>query len=340
MTPVQINQIIADYVRTNLSPKKREREMISKQYEQLEKVLSGQIFQNGSYARHTSTTPVNDLDTFYVLPESVRKRVIERAINPEELTIDNILNDLAEALRKEYGNEARIVVQPHSVGIFFGSEDDFSIDVVPAQPADDGLFWVPETALRSVRSRRALYESKSSTRLRWIKSDPKGYISQATVLDDATKGAFRKAAKFVKKWKRGCKNVNKEFPLKSFHVEIMVTELLKAQRALSCFDAVQRFFSLLPIAIVKRQYPDRADSSRYIDSYVSNLTEGQKGLVAGEHERVVQLIAQIQSATSETQVLLSIEDLLNISTNRSTSIPLVTVGASRTSPAYSKPYFR
>lgn len=339
MTPVQIDQIIADYVRANLSPKKPERDIISKRYEQLESMLSGRTFQNGSYARHTSTTPVNDLDVFYILPESVRKMVLEKAINPEELTIDNILDDLAEALGKEYGNEAKIITQPHSVGIFFGSKNDFSIDVVPAQPADNGLYWVPESALRSVRSRRVLYESISSRKINWIKSHPKGYIDQATALDDSTKGVFRKAAKFVKKWNRGCKNMNNSFPLKSFHAEIMVTEVMKAQKGLLCFGAIQRFFSILPDAVARPQYRDMADLTRYIDSYVSGLTEQEKSLVINEHQRAVRSITEIQSATSEAQVLRSIQDLLNVSTTGSTSVPLVTVGVPRTSPAYSKPYY-
>jgi hypothetical protein len=263
--------------------------------------------------------------------------VVEARIKPEDLTIVNILQDLAKALQVEYGNEAKIDVQPHSVGIFFGSKQEFSIDVVPAQPAADGLYWVPESALRSVRSRRALYESKPTPGLRWIKSDPQGYINQATTLDNATNGVFRKAAKFIKKWNRGCKNDDEMFPLKSFHLEIVVTELLKKNRALSCLDLVGRLFPLLSALITRPQYVDKADSTRYIDAYVSALSIGERALVAEEQKRAITFIGQMNAAGSEAKVLLAIEELLRLATRENEENPAIT-STPRVSPAYSKPY--
>jgi hypothetical protein len=311
--------------------------MISKKYEQLKEFLAGQTFQNGSYARHTSTTPVNDLDVFYILPESVRKLVVEARIKPEELTIENILEDLAAALQKEYKNEARVIVQPHSVGIFFGEKDEFSIDVVPAQPALNGLYWVPETALHSISSRRALYESKTLSEIRWIKSDPQGYILQATDLDDATNGTFRKAAKFVKKWKQACKKTNSDFPLKSFHVEIVVTEAFKEKRQLSCIEAIHQFYKTLPNILLHPQYPDRADRSRFIDAYIDKLSDVERDIINKEHERAIKLIDLTISTNSEAQVLRSIEELLRLGPKSATERPQ-TVTPHRESPAYSRPY--
>lgn len=340
MEQLKIDQILADYIRANLSPRKPERDMISRRYEQLSGFLSGQLFQTGSYARHTATRRVHDLDTFYVLPESVRRLMVERKIAPEELTLENIINDLAEALSKEYGNEARVVTQPHSVGIFFGSDHEFSIDVVPAQPAGAGLFLIPETALRSIRNRRALYDSKMVPKLRWIKSDPKGYIAQATELDESTKGIFRKAAKLEKKWREGCKKNNENFPLKSFHVEIMVTELMKSQKGLSLVGALEKFLPLLPPAVVSPQYRDRADSSRFIDSYVEDFLEEQKQMVLREHQRMTDLVSRILQAASEAQVLHALEDLLRMGTDGIGPVSVVVGATKRESPAYSKPYLR
>jgi len=54
-------------------------------------------------------------------------------------------------------------LQSHSIGIFFGEEEDFSIDVVPAFPSDEknefgeDIFYVPEIAHRSIHRRRDLY---------------------------------------------------------------------------------------------------------------------------------------------------------------------------------------
>ena len=333
----QIDQIIESFVRSNLSPKKRERDMITQRYEQLQSILSGRAFQTGSYARHTATTPVHDLDTFYVLPDDVRKKVIERKISPEELTLETILDDLATALSREYGNEAKVIAQPHSVGIFFNGGKEFSIDVVPAQPADGELFWIPETAHRSIVARRALYASRSVQKLRWIKSDPKGYIDQATELDKATNGLFRKVAKLAKRWRQICQETNNEFLLKSFHVEIIVTELIREHKGISSFEAIHKFFSLLPSAIVKPQYRDKADSTRFIDSYVAGLTKGQRESVLAEHEVALPLIEKIQSATTEAEVLLALERLLRLSVSPLITIPVV-ASSPRTSPVFSKPY--
>ncbi len=343
MTSNELDLILADYIRANLSPRKPERDMVARRYDQLKDILSGRTFQNGSYARHTSTTPVNDLDVFYVLPESVRRLILEKRINPEELSIDNILVDLADALRKEYKEEARVDVQPHSVGIFFGSDSDFSMDVVPAQPLSDDKYLVPETALHSIRARRLIYENLtrnkllSSLKLKWIKSDPKGYIAQATILDESTNGVFRKSAKFVKKWRQGCKNSNDKFPLKSFHIEIILTELLKANPMLGCYQSIQHFFSILPTVILHPQYPDKADPSRYIDAYVSDLNIEQRALISVEHDRATKLIGQIVAVDSESQLLKTIEELLHLTTKASNLVSVV-AGTPRLSPAQSKPY--
>ncbi|MFX1514247.1 MAG: hypothetical protein ACFFCQ_16860, partial [Promethearchaeota archaeon] len=195
MEQQRIEQILTDYIKQNLSPTKQERDNISEKYQELQSILEGRAFQNGSYARYTSTTPVNDLDVFYVLPESVYKTIAEVTIDPDELDMSNILEDLASSLRKAYPNSVNIKVQPHSIGIYFSSEEDFSIDVVPAIPTNDEMFWVPETAHFSVEKRRKIYES--FPRLNWIKSDPKGYIQQAKQVDEKSMGRFRKAVKFV-----------------------------------------------------------------------------------------------------------------------------------------------
>ena len=122
----EINQIIKDYARHNLSLREPERKRVSNEYERLSSFLKNRVFQNGSYARYTSTTPVNDLDIIYVLPKEVQERFAKADIDPSKLDINNILETLAAELAKEY-TEATIKIQPHSVGIYFGNEDDFSI---------------------------------------------------------------------------------------------------------------------------------------------------------------------------------------------------------------------
>ena len=331
----RIEQILTDYIRHNLSPTRQERDNVSENYQELQSILEGRAFQNGSYARSTSMTPVNDLDVFYVLPESIYKTITEVTIDPDKLDISNILEDLAKALRRAYSDNANIKVQPHSVGIYFGTKEDFSIDVVPAIPANDDMYWVPETAHLSVQKRRQIYES--FPHLTWIKSDPKGYIQQAKKLDEKSMGRFRKAVKFVKKWKAGCKKIDKNFPLKSFHLELIVTELFKENPMITCFTSLDCFFEQLDQNIVKPKLPDRADSLRYIDGYLSELTEADKESVYRCQQEAHEILQEILSSQTEAEVLKGIERLLKLDSTTE-HLNLQVIGTSSVSQAYSKPY--
>lgn len=337
MTKNEINQIVKDYIRHNLSPGKPERERISYQYERLKTFVGGRTFLNGSYARFTSTTPVNDLDVIYELPEETYKRFAEQVIQPNELDINNILESLANQLENEYREEATIKVQPHSVGIFFGSEDDFSIDVVPAIPTGDGKYWVPESAHLTIMKRREFYSSlRPGFITNWIKSDPKGYKEQASVVDQRSNGNFRKTAKFVKKWKMGCKNLNDVFPLKSFHLELIVTRDFKKSASLSCLDALEKFYSELGSNIETPQFPGMADANRYVDNYLKDLTETQKSIVIQMYNQAKEILKKILKAERESEVLILIDKLLLIKKEkvRFEGAPVVI----STSPAYSRPY--
>ena len=192
---------------------------------------------------------------FYVLPDSIYESFIKELVKYRDLDVSNILDSLAKELRKNYPNkEVSIKVQPHSVGIYFADEDSFSIDVVPAIPADDGKYWVPESSHMSILTRRTFYET--GPKIKWIKSDPKGYISEASLIDDQSSGNFRKTAKFIKKWKIGCKNENSEFRLKSFHLEQIIVNIFKENIYTECLEAIDIFFTSLDRYISKPHSQD------------------------------------------------------------------------------------
>lgn len=339
MTRNEINQICVDYIRQNLSPTKRERDFISSKYGELKKILQGRTFQNGSYARHTSTTPVNDLDVFYVIEDEKYPGVAEEIVANRNLDISNILEDLAELLRKAYRDEARIKVQPHSVGIFFGDDDQFSIDVVPAIPADDGMFWVPESSHLSVSKRRKLYEA--SPLFSWIKSDPEGYRKDAADVDLWSGGSFRKTAKFIKKWKQGCKDRDPSFALKSFHLELIVTAFYKDDHTLMCLNGIEKFFNALHEFIEEPKFPDKADESRFIDEYLTDLSEQERKSIIAQQNGAIAIMKSISDAETEAEVLKLIEELLQLEEeSRSVNIVIPSAGAaSRVSPATSRPYY-
>jgi len=88
----------------SLSPIRRERDFITTKYNELQNFLEGRTFQNGSYARHTSITPVSDLDVFYVLPDSIYESFIKELVKYRDMDVSNILDSLAKELRKNYPN--------------------------------------------------------------------------------------------------------------------------------------------------------------------------------------------------------------------------------------------
>lgn len=323
MTPDKIESILVDYTKKNLSPTEDEQDVISKRYEELSEFLERRTIQNGSYARHTSTTPVNDLDVIYELPAEVLKNVLlaEAKIDTSKLDIFYIIESLAEQLKDLYGSSATIKHQPHSVGVYFGSENDFSIDVVPAFPASNGMFWVPESSHLSVANRRIAYAQKAFPELpNWIKSDPRGYIAQAKTIDDATDGCFRKAAKLIRKWRWRYKQNDKSFRLKSFHIEVMITELFKKNQSLGCFDAIRQAIDLIPHAISAPRIPDRADSSRMIDQYVSELTLGERNTILAAQRSARMEINYLIACSTETETVSSLQRFLGINKQFSSAL--------------------
>src|SRR5665213_287865 len=163
----ELNSIFNTHIKDHLSPKGWERQDVSGKYDDLCRFLSGNCFQSGSWARFTSTTPVNDLDVIWVIPrEFINRSIIQKAngaIDPNHVDPSGILNNLATHLRESYrkaSKQVRIEAQSHSVGVYFGADDEFSIDVVPAIVSGeknifgDDVYWVPQIAALS-KSRRA-----------------------------------------------------------------------------------------------------------------------------------------------------------------------------------------
>lgn len=329
-----LEPVIAEYAKVHLSPTEAERSTISKRYDQLQGFLTGRAFQSGSYARFTSTTPVNDLDVIYVLPDDILKQVrtAQQAVDPNRLDINQIVESLAVQLRRCYGTSARIETQPHSVGIFFGKDHEFSIDVVPAAPADGNKFWVPEVARKSVFARRELYRSwQAQARTQappgphWIKSHPKGYIEQASALDASTEGKFRKTAKALKRWRWSRKRANDAFRLKSFHLELAVTRYFQSSPNAGCVEAVRGVVGELDQLITAPQFPDLADSAQLVDQYVATLTDADRTLLRREFDQAQFLWAEVERAKTAEEVRRALEAFLGMAAAPTTASPIVVV---------------
>lgn len=278
--------------------------MVSEEYEFLCRVVGGICFQSGSYARFTSTTPVNDLDIIWQVPLSSlgfeMQRRVQDGTDPGDFDPSEILRQQAEKLRAAYaaaGKKVRIVLQSHSVGIYFGSKDDFSIDLVPAVAANrrnafgDDIYWVPEIARMSPSRRQRAYDIREH--IGWMLSDPRGYIEDARQLNEINE-SFRKVSKVARKWRRACKKENSNFRLKSFHLELVANDLFKRMPKMGTLDGVEAFFNALPAYLNAPQFRDRADNGRYVDSYVDELT----------HQERADIDARVRAAATAVQALI------------------------------------
>lgn len=339
-----INGILNAYIRDHLSPTPDERAMVSREYEFLCNVVGGVCFQSGSYARFTSTTPVNDLDVIWQVPPAALTgevlRKVMQGTDPGEFDPSEILQQLAVTIRAAYakaGRKVTVVVQSHSIGIYFGTKDDFSIDLVPALAAGrtnefgDDIYWVPEIARLSKARRLRHYEL--GTHIGWMPSDPRGYIEDARRLNEQNE-SFRKVAKFSRKWRRGCKKENSEFRLKSFHLELVDNDLYKRSPDFDTLDGIEAFFDTLEDYLDEPHFPDRADNGRYVDQYVNELTAGERADIAKRIKAARSAVVSMVAAETEEDARRAIRKLL---AGGAVAVAAATVAAPAIATTYTPP---
>lgn len=280
MTKDKFNAAFREYART-LSPRIGERDLISDIYGSFKELLGeNNCLQIGSYPRFTAITPVHDLDILYFLGtwdeahhdptaaiESLRTKIENDYVNPTDFT-------------------TKVSLQTHSVTVVFlmNGGEEFAVDIVPAyihgkNEFNDDMYMVPEIVKRSHRNRVSYYEelSKQNRQMGWLASDPRGYITVASNVDEETKGEFRKTAKLIKKWKDNLVDADDSLKLKSFHLEQIATKYFIDDSEMEIFDVIFKFFVDLPKIIDKpNQIRDRANEDKFIDDYLEKFTSEQK----------------------------------------------------------------
>lgn len=165
-------------------------------------------FLTGSYARHTKTKPLKDIDIFFVLKET------ERHYRNKAPTA--VIDDFHKALVDKYGKDA-VRKQSRSVNVDFGvvvdAEDNtdyriVSVDVVPAFAAGDD------------------YEIPDTDAGKWIKTNPKVHAEKATAAHQAYDSEWKGLVRMVKYWNNN-KRHGADKPVKpSFLIEVMALECL------------------------------------------------------------------------------------------------------------------
>lgn len=306
----EFNEKFREYARS-LSPTITEQDLVTRIYSSINDILGeGNCLQIGSYPRHTSITPLHDLDILYILGEW----------NENSHDQSNTLQVLLAQLKIQYENPTdyaiEISLQTHSVTISYKDdvEEILSVDIVPAYIYGKNKFnldtyKVPELIKKKSHvKRREFYEKLriENKAMDWITSDPRGYIKVASELDKITSGEFRKTVKVVKKWKDNLEKKDKELKLKSFHIEQVVTRYFQERQDKEIFDAVLKFFIELPeIMNNPNRIPDRANADKFIDDYLEKFTIEQKEKIKQVRDGFLQ---KLESLDEED----SIETLLEI----------------------------
>jgi predicted nucleotidyltransferase len=183
-------------------------------------------FLTGSYARHTKTKPLKDIDIFFVLKESERKY---RSKAPAV-----VIDDFHAALIEEYGNKA-VRKQSRSVNVDFGVVIDandntdyriVSVDVVPAF-ADSDNYEIPDTVFG-----------------KWIKTNPEVHAKKATMAHQAYSSEWKGLVRMIKYWNNNPRHGEK--PVKpSFLIEVMALQCLYGGWQGRFDYEIQSFFSTL-----------------------------------------------------------------------------------------------
>lgn len=197
-------------------------------------------FLTGSYARHTKTKPLKDIDIFFVLAESEWKKYREKAPSV-------VLDDFHSALVDKYGKDA-VRKQGRSINVDFGvvidAEDNtdyrvVSVDVVPAFAAGSD------------------YEIPDSDTGKWMKTNPEVHAQKARDAHQAFSSEWKGLVRMAKYWNNNAKH-GKDKPVKpSFLIEVMALQCLHGGWQGRFDYEVQAFFSSLADRVLD-EWPDPA----------------------------------------------------------------------------------
>jgi len=150
----------------------------------------------GSWGKRTQVRPSADVDSFFILPPSVKSRFDQREGNKQS----QLLQEIRAVLSDDYP-QTDIRADGQVVVIGFNT---ITLEIVPAFQSGQG-FLIPDT----------------NDGGRWKYVDPYAQIAKIDNSDTAMNGNVRSLSKMIKHWK----NEN-GVPIKSFIIELLVSDFL------------------------------------------------------------------------------------------------------------------
>lgn len=221
-----------DELRKRLEITDEEQAFASKKHQQIREYLRSHFeheedFLTGSYARHTKTKPLRDVDIFFVLPKSSKSTY----------TPPSVLGTFRSVLADEYGSD-RVQSRRRSVKVEFGKDAPVtSFDVVPAFPRSGAGYEIPDTELDD-----------------WIATDPTAHADLGTAKNKDLNDNWKPLVKMIK----GANREAGEPAKPSFLLEVMALKLVIAPGFGGFPLELQSFFHTASDEI-HSEWPDPAD---------------------------------------------------------------------------------
>lgn len=146
MKKQNLNSLLREYIRKNLSPTKEEQDLASSLYGAFKSALGQNCFLTGSYARFTAIRPLHDLDIIFVAGK----------FDPNNLNPQAILSGLQKTIQSNFRNptkyQVKILLQTHSITVSFmeNGTEKIAVDIVPALISGEknefgsDIYFVPE----------------------------------------------------------------------------------------------------------------------------------------------------------------------------------------------------
>jgi hypothetical protein len=313
MDASSLNSQLNDHISTNFSPKPEDRIYISGKYEAIKAVVGSNVFQSGSYGRFTAIYPVHDLDVIYVCSDPLLQNDPLRFMQELKTKLSAAHIDGVKSIN----------VQTHSVTIEFNdAATPFGIDIVPALQLgernnyNEPLYLVPEILMVNHQKRQQRYINAAAKPIDWVKSDPRGYIHAASDLNNANLN-FRHAVKLVKAWRHAAKKMHKDlFKLKSFHLELIVTNYFLFHPLATTAEAVVESLGELGSSLTTPSIRDRADRLSFVDGYVAELTQVERQLIYSLQAKAHNAAGEILAAEDSQELRSAISSLTDVSNDQ------------------------